>query len=53
MELMTTIFSICGGIVQSVMGSVGGMAGTGVSIPQEMIDTIESVGFLASIPPYG
>lgn len=50
MEVMTTIFSICGGIVQSVMGSVGGMASAGVSIPQEMVDTIESVGFLASIP---
>lgn len=50
MELMTTIFSICGGIVQSIMGSVGGMAGASVTVPQEMVDTIESVGFLASIP---
>jgi len=50
MEVMTTIFSICGGIVQSVMSSVGSMASAGVTIPQEMIDTIESVGFLESIP---
>lgn len=50
MEVMTMIFSICGGIVQSVMSSVGGMVSAGVSIPQEMVDTIESVGFLASIP---
>lgn len=50
MELMTTIFSICGGIVQSVMGSVGGMAGASVTMPQEIIDAIEDVGFLASIP---
>ena len=50
MELMTTIFSICGGIVQSVMGSVGGMAGASVTLPQEIIDAIEDVGFLASIP---
>lgn len=50
MELMTTIFSICGGIVQSVMGSVGGMAGASVTMPQEIIDAIENVGFLASIP---
>lgn len=50
MEVMTTIFSICGGIVQSVMSSVGGMASASVTIPQEMVDTIESVGFLESIP---
>lgn len=50
LEVMTTIFSICGGIVQSVMGSVGGMASASVTMPQEMIDTIEDVGFLASIP---
>jgi len=50
MEVMTTIFSICGGIVQSVMSGVGGMASATVTIPQEMVDTIEGVGFLASIP---
>lgn len=50
MEIMTTIFSICGGIVQSVMGSVGGMAGASVTMPQEIIDAIEDVSFLASIP---
>ena len=50
MEIMTVIFSICGGIVQSVMSGVGGMASAGVSIPQEMVDAIENVGFLASIP---
>ena len=50
MEIMTTIFSICGGIVQSVMGSVGGMVGASVTMPQEIIDAIEDVGFLASIP---
>lgn len=50
MGLMTTIFSICGGIIQSVMGHIGGMAGASVTIPQEMVNTIERVGFLASIP---
>ena len=50
MEIMTTIFSICGGVVQSVMGGVGGMATAGVSVPQDMVDAIENVGFLASIP---
>lgn len=50
MELMLAIFNICGGIVQSIMGGVGGMASAAVSVPQEMIDTIESIGFLESIP---
>ena len=46
MELMLAIFNICGGIVQSIMGGVGGMASAAVSVPQEMVDTIESIGFL-------
>lgn len=50
MELMLAIFNICGGIVQSMMGGVGGMASAAVSVPQEMVDTIESIGFLESIP---
>ena len=50
MELMLAIFNICGGIVQSIMGGVGGMASATVSVPQEMVDTIESIGFLESIP---
>ena len=50
MEIMTAVFAVCGGVVQSVMGSIGGMSAASVSVPQEMIDTIENVGFLASIP---
>lgn len=50
LELMTAIFAICGGIVQTTMGSIGGMAGASVTIPQQMVETIEDVGFLASIP---
>ena len=50
MEIMTSLFSVCGGIVQTVMGSIGGMASASVSVPQEIIDAIEDVGFLASIP---
>lgn len=50
MEVMTVIFSICGGVVQSVMTSIGGMTAAGVTMPQEMVDTIEAVGFLESIP---
>lgn len=50
MEIMTAVYAVCGGVVQSVMGSMGGMTAASVSVPQEMVDTIESVGFLASIP---
>ena len=50
MEIMTAVFSVCGGIVQTVMGSVGSMAAASVSVPQEIVDAIEDVGFLASIP---
>ena len=50
MEIMTAVYSVCGGVVQSVMGSMGGMTAASVSVPQEMVTTIESVGFLASIP---
>lgn len=50
MEIMTVLFSICGGVVQSVMSGVGGMASAGVTVPPEMVDAIESVGFLHSIP---
>lgn len=50
MEIMTTVFAICGGIVQTVMGSMGGMAGAGITLPQEIIEAIEDVGFIASIP---
>jgi len=50
MEILTAVYKICGGVVQSVMNSMGGMSAASVTVPQEMIDTIESVGFLASIP---
>ena len=45
MELMTSVFAVCGGVVQTIMSSIGG-----VTLPQEIIDAIEEVGFLQSIP---
>ena len=50
MDIMTAIFSICGGIVQTVMGHVGDLVGAAVTVPDEMVTAIEDVGFLASIP---
>ena len=50
MEIMTAIFSICGGIVQTVMGGMGGAVTQAAPLPSEIVDAIESVGFLQSIP---
>ena len=50
MELMTAIFSICGGVVQNVMGSIAGSVSTAATLPTDLVDAIESVGFFESIP---
>ena len=47
MDLMTNIFSVCNGIVATAANSVGGVAGTSVSLPTEIADAIVDVGFLA------
>ena len=49
MELMQALFSIVQGIVTTVM-SGSGMAGSVTELPTEIIDKIESVGMLESIP---
>lgn len=50
MELMTAIFSVCGGIVQTVMGSIAGSVSTAATLPSDLVDAIESISFLESIP---
>ena len=50
MEIMTAVFSVCGGVVQSIMGSIGGMSAASVTLPQEITDAIEEVGFFQSVP---
>lgn len=50
MDIMTTIFTICGGIVEKVTQQMGGMAGAAVALPTEISAAIEGVGFWASIP---
>ena len=42
--------SICGGIVQTVMGGVGGAVSETATLPSEIVTAIEEVGFLQSIP---
>jgi len=50
MELMTAIFSICGGVVATVMGSVGGSISTAATLPSEIVTAIDGLGLLESIP---
>lgn len=50
MELMTSIFSIVQGVISKIMSS-SGMADGGVTeLPAEIIEKVESVGMLESIP---
>ena len=48
MELLTSIFSITQGIVQTAAGSVG--IASKVTLPSEMVDAINGLGFFESIP---
>ncbi len=50
LDLMIAIFKICGGIVNSVMSGMSGMVGARASLPTEIVEAIESIGFLESIP---
>ena len=50
MEIMTAIFSICGGVVQTVMGGMGGAVTQTATLPSEIVTAIEDVGFIQSIP---
>ena len=50
MEIMTKIFEVCGGIVQTVMNSLGGSISTAATLPAEIVNAIEDCGFLDSIP---
>ena len=50
LPLMLAVFDICGGIVSTVAGQMGGMAGNVGTLPGEISAAIGNVGFLASIP---
>lgn len=50
MELMTTLFSVVQGIVSTIMSRAGGIQGNVTSLPAEIVEKIESVGMLESIP---
>lgn len=50
MDLLVNVFDVCNGIVATAAGSVGGLTGASVALPQEIADAIGDVGFFASIP---
>ena len=50
LELMTAIFNICGGVVQTAMNSIGAASAASVTLPTEIVDAVEDAGFLESIP---
>ena len=50
MEIMTAIFSVCGGVVSAIMGSVGGAVSESTTLPTELVAAIEDLGLLQSIP---
>ena len=50
MEIMTAIFSVCGGVVATVMSGMGGSVSTAATLPGEIVTAIEGLGLLASIP---
>ena len=50
MEIMTSIFSVCGGVVSAIMGSVGGAVSESATLPVELVTAIEELKLLQSIP---
>ncbi len=50
MEIMTAIFSVCGGVVATVMSGMGGSVSTAATLPAEIVTAIEGLGLLESIP---
>lgn len=50
MELMLALFNIVQGIISTIMTSAGFSSAQQTTLPQEMVDTIESCGFFESIP---
>lgn len=50
MDLMTAIYSICGGVVQQIAASLGGIGAASVTLPSAIETAVEDAGFWASIP---
>lgn len=50
MEIMSTIFTICGGVVSTIATNMGALTTTAATLPTEIVDAVEAVTFLESIP---
>lgn len=50
MDLMTAIYSICGGVVTQIASSLGGIGAASVTLPSVIESAVEDAGFWASIP---
>lgn len=50
LDLMVALFSIVQGMVSTVIAQAGLSGSSGVTLPQEIIDKIDQVGFWDSIP---
>jgi hypothetical protein len=50
LELMMMLFSIVQGLISKIMTTSGMTSGGGATLPDSMVETIEGLGFLASIP---
>lgn len=50
MDIMTTVFEICGGTIQHMAGYVGGVSAATVTLPDSIRTAIEDTGFFDSIP---
>lgn len=50
MEIMTSIFAVCGSVVSAIMGSIGGAVTESAALPAELVAAIDELGLLQSIP---
>lgn len=50
MDLMTTVYTIFGGIAAQVAGGLGGIGGAAVTLPSAIATAVDDAGFWASIP---
>ena len=50
MQIMLAIFSICNGIAAKAMASIGGAVSVVATLPTEIVDAVNGLGFLEAIP---
>lgn len=50
MDLLLALMGICQGVISTIAGTSGGAIGGTLTLPTEIIEAIDNVGFLASIP---